>query len=213
MNQAITQRDCSPILNKKHFFSCLNKNIFHVRSISIKQLTRKNWANRLLMVSPAEYCYILYITDWLWAPFFSITQSCFIEIYLLKKKYLFCWDTKNVCSKLMNNSFNLVLTFRGNLVDRSYKSIQLMPARVYILFDNNEWVNLEMHVSTKSANLYLPLRPPPPSNNWQRQRTLAYEILFKSRWERNWMYFLMCLSEPEKSSQTVRVCVYFEKWV
>ena len=37
-------------------------------------LTRNDWENRVLKVSPSEYCYIYYIykTDRLWAPFFSI---------------------------------------------------------------------------------------------------------------------------------------------
>ena len=35
-------------------------------------LTRNNWENRVLKVSPTEYCYIYYVynTDWLCAPFF-----------------------------------------------------------------------------------------------------------------------------------------------
>ena len=49
-------------------------------------LTRNNWENRVLKVSPTEYCYIynIYNTDWLWAPFYSIisSQSCFIEMDL-----------------------------------------------------------------------------------------------------------------------------------
>ena len=78
-----------------NIFVCLNKrNIFYERSISIKTtLTRNDSENRVLNVRLTEYCYIYYIddkTNWLWAPFFSIilSQSCFIQMDLLKKRFL-----------------------------------------------------------------------------------------------------------------------------
>ena len=62
-----------------YIFSCLNKrNISYKRSISIKTtLTWNIWENRVLKVSPTEYCYIyhIYNMDWLQAPFFLIISS------------------------------------------------------------------------------------------------------------------------------------------
>ena len=65
-------------------------------------------------VSPTEYYYIYYIytrTDFV-HPLFSIilSQSGFIEMYLLQKMFLLVGHEKNVIySKLVNNPFKLTL--------------------------------------------------------------------------------------------------------
>ena len=68
-------RDCSPILNIQHFFVSQQEKHFSWKvHLNKATLTQNNRENRVLKVSPTEYCYI-YNTDWLWAPFFSII-SC-----------------------------------------------------------------------------------------------------------------------------------------
>ena len=98
-NKNLASRGLLTYIEYITFFSCPNKrNIFCERSISIKKtLTRNNWENGMLKVSPTEYCYI-YNKDWLWAPFFSIisSQSCFIEMNLSEKNNFWNWKNKHL---------------------------------------------------------------------------------------------------------------------
>ena len=69
------------------FFVCLNeRNISYKRSISIKQLwleiIEKKRCSKSVRLSTVIF--VIYNTDWLWVPFFSIIsdQSCLIEMDL-----------------------------------------------------------------------------------------------------------------------------------
>ena len=71
------------------FFLCQQKKSF-LWKVHLDITSLRNWENRVAKVSPTEYCYLSYIynTDWLWAPYFLMTDEIWQVIDLRSTNWL-----------------------------------------------------------------------------------------------------------------------------